>query len=464
MSKQHNQPLFWHQGLFLQPHHFQYHDAWIAQTQARLLHLTSPWAWGLGALKIDEGALAARQLVVEEVAMRWRDGTLTEAPGNALIASLHFELADFASGARTVYLGLRRMEAEQANVQTYESLDDARQANARLVVPADPEIVPDRYTAGPEGRITLMTYVLRLFWDNELENLGSYELIPLARLEQDGDVIRLSPHFVPPCLNIAASTALQQMLHELRDDLIGRARQLEIFKQPMHNRAGDEGQIGPMLALAMLNRYGPAIDCMLDTPQTHPRAIYDLLRQFAGELSTFSEYCNLLGETRDGQQLIAPYRHKDAGPVFKGLIDVVRRLLNEVTVGPEMLVHFEQDGASPDMFRADMPADFFGPRHRYYLMARSAADPVELADKLGVDAKLGVSDQMEMLITRSLPGIELLPLKTLPLGLPRRSGAVYFRLESLSEAWDAVVRAGSLALFLPDAPNELRLELIVIKG
>jgi type VI secretion system protein ImpJ len=464
MSIDRKQPLFWHQGLFLQPHHFQYHDAWIVQTQARQLELTSPWCWGLGALKISDGALAARQLVIDEISVRWRDGTLTETPGNAQIESLHFELADFTSGPRTVYVGLRRLEDEQVNVQTFENLADAGKADARLVVPADPQVVPDRYAAGPTGRVTLMTYVLRLFWEDELANLGQYELMPLTRLEQDGDVIRLSPNFVPPCLNLAASAVLQQMLREVRDDIIGRARQLEIFKQPMTNRTGDEGQFGPMLALSILNRYGPAVNSMMEAPQTHPWSLYSLLRQLVGELSTFSEYCDLLGETRDGQRLIDPYRHKDAGPALKVIIEVVRHLLNEITVGPEMLVHFEQDGASKDLYRADMQANFFGPRHRYYLMARSALDPVEFGQKMTLEAKMGVPEQIELLITRSLPGIEMLPLKTLPLGLPRRTGAIYFRLESLSDAWDAVARMGSLALFLPDAPDEMRLELIVIKG
>ena len=149
---------------------------------------------------------------------------------------------------------------------------------------------------------------------------------------------------------------------------------------------------------------------------------------------------------------------------MKGVMDLVRHLLNEITVGPEMLVHFEQTASSPDLFHADLRPDFFGPRHRYYLMARSSLTPVELGQKIILEGKLGVPDQMETLITRSLPGIDLLPLATLPLGLPRRTGATYFRLESLSDAWDAVMRASSLALFLPDAPPELRLEIIVIKG
>ncbi|MNJ71979.1 hypothetical protein D3C77_685840 [compost metagenome] len=81
-----------------------------------------------------------------------------------------------------------------------------------------------------------------------------------------------------------------------------------------------------------------------------------------------------------------------------------------------------------------------------------------------LEAKLGTPDEIETLVTRSLPGIEIIPLQTLPLGMPRRAGSAYFRIESLSDGWDAVVRDGRLSLSLPEPPPDLRLELIVIKG
>ncbi|AUA56069.1 Uncharacterized protein conserved in bacteria [Achromobacter spanius] len=464
MSTHLKQPLFWHQGLFLQPHHFQYQDAWTERLLARQVELTAPWCWGFGALEINEAALAARQVVVDHMALRWQDGTLTEIPGNARIESRRFELAEFSQGPRTLYVGLRRHVVDQPSVQKYENLDDAARAEARLVAPADPQQVPDRYASGPSGRVTLMTYVLRLFWEEEIGALGDYDLMPLARLEQDGEVVRLAPRFVPPCLNLAASTSLQHMLMELRDEVIGRARQLEVFKQPIANRSGEDGQFGPVLALSVLNRYGPQITHLVEAAQTHPWAVYGVLRQLAGELSTFSDYCDLLGETRDNRQLVAPYKHTDIGSVFMGVLDLVRRLLNEITIGPEMLVHFEQDGAAGNLYRADMPAAFFGPRHRYYLMARSGLEPKELAEHMVLEAKLGIPDEIETLVTRSLPGIEIIPLQTLPLGMPRRAGSAYFRIESLSDGWDAVVRDGRLSLSLPEPPPDLRLELIVIKG
>ena len=464
MTQPLNQPLFWHQGLFLQPHHFQYQDAWTAHNLARQWDLAMPWNWGFASLQIDETALATRQFVLKQLTLRWRDGTLTEYPGNARVESRRFDLSELSQGTRTIYIGLRRYLEDGPNVQKFEDLDCAAQADARLVVPADPQQVPDRYAQGPAGRVTLMTYVLRLFWEDELDNLNDYDLIPLARLELDGETVRLSPRCIPPCLSLAGSPALQQMLYDIRNEVIGRARQLEIFKQPVANR-NDDAPFSPMLALSVLNRYGAAMTYAAESVQTHPWALYNLLRQLAAELSTFSEYCNLLGETRDGLALLPAYDHLDIGTVYPAVMELIRRLMNEITIGPEMLVHFERDSTSGNLFQVDIPTGFFGPRNRYYLMAHSTElDSAALNERLQLDAKLGGPDELDTLITRSLPGVDLMPLQALPLGMPRRAGAVYFRLESLSDAWENIVRDTRAALYVPNASADLRFDLIVIKG
>ena len=143
---------------------------------------------------------------------------------------------------------------------------------------------------------------------------------------------------------------------------------------------------------------------------------------------------------------------------------LLMRLLNEITLGPEMFVRFERDSAVETLYQADLPPAFFGPRHRYYLMARSALEPAEISELLMLEGKLAPPDSIETTVSRALPGIELIPLQTLPLGMPRRSGAAYFRIESQSALWESVAGDGRLALFLPNPPAELRMELIVIKG
>ncbi len=362
---------------------------------------------------------------------------------------------------RTLYVGLRRLIPGESNVQVFESLADAGRAETRFAVAADPELIADRLGDAPEAHVRPLSYVLRLFWDNEREHLSNFELLPIARLELDGDRVRAAPRYVPACINLSASPMLMQTLREVRDELVGRARQLSVFKQPDARRGEmDASQLNYMLALAVLNRYGPLLTHLLETPEVSPWVLYGTLRQLVGELSLFSERCDMLGETLDGHSLVPPYRHEDAGQAIIGLAQLIGQQLNEISVGSELLVRLQlQDG----VYRGELPEAFFGPRHRYYLVARSAGDPDLLVDSLPRDGKLGAATALPALINRALPGIELIYLQVPPQGLPRVSDALYFRLETLSDAWEALQQERLAAFFLPAAPADLMIELVVVR-
>lgn len=464
MSKHLKPPIFWHQGLFLEPQHFQHQDARLDAMVARHMTLTQPWGWGFLALEIDETALRTRTLALRRAVVRWQDGAFTEFPGNARCESRRFDLADFAQGPRTAYLGLRRLIEGEPNVLRYDTEDELATSHSRFAALAQPTSVPDVYNNGVPGQMITMDYVLRIFWDHEIEHAGEFELIPLAQLEQDGEGIRTVNHFTPPCMTIGASQPIMGWLQGLRDEVIGRARQLEVFKRPLSNRDPEDSALfGTVLALSVLNRYGIELSHLIEAPQqTHPWQAYGVLRQLVAELSTFTDYCDLLGETRKGESLILKYDHTDLGSVFHQMNTVILRLLNEITLGPEMFVRFERQ--SDTVLTANLPDTFFGPRHRYYLMVRSTLESDTLTQTLTLDAKLATSDTLETVVTRALPGIELLALQTLPLGLPKRNGATYFRIENECALWESVQSSGELALFLPDIPSDLQAELIMIKG
>jgi len=189
------------------------------------------------------------------------------------------------------------------------------------------------------------------------------------------------------------------------------------------------------MALAVLNRYGPLLTHLLETPQVSPWQLYGTLRQLVGELSLFSDVCDMLGETPDGRLLVPAYKHEDAGAATIALVALIGQQLNEISIGSELLVHLQlQEG----FYQAPLPDAFFGARHRYYLVARSLVDPVWLAECLPLDGKLGALSVMQGLVNRALPGVELIYLQVPPQGLRGWAGALYFRLETLSEGWETL--------------------------
>jgi type VI secretion system protein ImpJ len=47
--------------------------------------------------------------------------------------------------------------------------------------------------------------------------------------------------------------------------------------------------------------------------------------------------------------------------------------------------------------------------------------------------------------------------------MPRRASSNYFRIEQVSDLWDAVERDENIALQWPDAPQDLRAEIVVLR-
>ena len=71
---------------------------------------------------------------------------------------------------------------------------------------------------------------------------------------------------------------------------------------------------------------------------------------------------------------------------------------------------------------------------------------------------------MESLLHRALPGVALIYLQVPAQGLPRVAGALYFRLESLSDEWEALQKERQAAFFLPQAVDDLVLDLVVVRS
>ena len=72
-------PVFWHEGMFIRPHHFQASDRYWADQ----VFLTSKFDvhhnWGLRGIEIDTEALRNYRFEVHRLAARMRDGTLVVA-------------------------------------------------------------------------------------------------------------------------------------------------------------------------------------------------------------------------------------------------------------------------------------------------------------------------------------------------------------------------------------------------
>jgi type VI secretion system protein ImpJ len=458
------QGIYWHQGLFLQPQHFQQLELNQQYARKPLFESSSPYFWGVSDLEISTDALNNRSVEIRSACLLMRDHSFIEFPGNSVLPARSFDRVwSDMDQPLDVYLGIRKVSPVAVNVTTVDSLLDIAGVTSRWVSLSDPEEVVDLYAEGPTAAVPKIVQLVRVFFGPELASLDDYELIHVARLVRDSDTVRLQPQYIPPCYTLSGSSQLVNLLKDIRDDMAGRLRQLQEYKVP---RDAQRMDLDPdylifLQAVQSLNRSVPAVFHLSETGSVHPWLVYGILRSVIGELSSFSERIDFLGRRDSRDEGLPPYDHENLGDCFFKAKRLVNILLNEITIGPEFLVVLELKG---DYRVGQIPLEYFAKRNRFYLVTHDSG----LSDRNGNDflkeARLAFPGDLPKIIDHALPGTDLIEIANAPQGLPRKADSRYYRIEQMSEGWEAVERSGEVGLFWPEATDEFRAEIVVLRG
>lgn len=457
--------LFWHQGLFLQPQHFQHLDLYWRSLLAPVSDHLKPHFWGVNRLEIGEAALQSRVFEVSRAEALFRDGSWSVYPGNALVEPRPFKDLpfDFESGNRLrVYLGIRKWDKAGVNVTSTAGSMDLSRIGTRFVCPIDPEEIKDLYARGPTAQARFMSYLLKIFWETELEELGGYELVPVAELRLEGKEIRLSGDFIPPVLSVSASEPLMRILKEIREQVTSRCRVLEMYKLSRDTRGGeaDSGVLRYLLSLTSLNRYIPVLHHLTEAPVAHPWDVFGCLRQLIGELSTYTERINALARLADGTSLLPDYDHEGLEKCFHDARLLIDELLGAIIVGDENVVHLVRDGSR---FQGHIPAERFADGDLYCLVVRAAVDRGKVAEMFKRFVKVGSSEEMATLLSRALPGVPLEQRTTSMPGIPRQPDTHTFMLDKTHPQWQAIRRTGNICFYWDQAPEETVADLVIFR-
>ena len=327
--------------------------------------------------------------------------------------------------------------------------------NFRFVAPADAEEVKDLHSGGPPGQVERLFYLLKVFYEPERDQLGDYQLIPVADWKEWVTRFVLSDRFMPPSLAMSSSESLLRIVKEVRDQIAARGRQLEELKRQRGIQTAEFGSrdMVYLLALRSLNRYVPLLFHFTEARQVHPWAAFGILRQLIGELSSFSEKVDMLGRLESENSALPAYDHQTLGECFSSAQTLISRLLDEITAGPEYVVRLVYDGT---YFAADLKPAIFEGRNRFFLVLRTETDPKEIVGSVAAAAKLSSREQMPLLIARALPSVALQHLSVPPQELPRRASSVYFGVDHHGEQWARVRKGNNIAFYWDNAPKGSR--------
>lgn len=459
-----SKPIYWHQGLFLQPQHFQHLDSHHLSTQHALRQALGPCVWGVAASDQDKEALSAGKIAFRQLKVLFRDGTWFDFPGNADLEDLILDESNWPDSREPLDIHLVISSAQKFQpVQTGQNQFQRQLPRYRLN--ETPEQLPDYHQPAEEVETPLLTLYGKLVTRSQLNELSGVESLPVCQLIQQDEQMRLSPDFLPPVLTMAALPELLQWLQSLRDELVSRATQLEDYKQaPTNYRNADFNpkMMRYRLALHVLSRSTQSLSHLLDLKQVPPERVYLEVRQLIAELSCFSVSANIRGEMPGAGLRLPDYDHLNLGHCFGLARQLTLRLMNEIAIDSESLARFETQ--DPGHFHLDLPKPFLDHQQKLYLVLRTHQERGEWLDAFQRYSKLGTPSLVPAYQARALPGIEKHLLEVRPEGLPQRPNSTYFALDRHSEAWAAVEKEGLLELAWPGAPEDLSVELVATKG
>ncbi len=469
-------PVFWGQGMFLEPQHFQQQDWYHEARLRRYFQLLVPFSWGVRSLAVNEPALQNFVFQIEYCEVVSWEGTILRfrgdaSPSNARVEPQSFE-NELDAGGRplAVYLGVRRVQLEGSNVQ------QVRPATSVAREPKDGAghrryflesgTVADLCGASDQTcELQYMTHDVHVLYDVPVGRSQDYELIKIAEVlraaEGKGGV--LSKRYIPPSITVRASPVLESIVRDIRDLLTAKGRELAEYRRRRGGEIVELGSrdVGFLLMMQMVNRYIPLLHHDLEIGDVHPHVVYARLRQLVGELSTFSGDVSVLGATED-EDVLPPYRHDQLWPCFDMASRRITRLLTEMTTGPVGDIPLRHDG---EYFSATgIDEKVFAGDNRYYLAIKSELAPHELHVLLQDKGKITSLEDMPKLQKSYLSGLKIDALEAPPEELLMRAHYRYFLIDRRSDQWERIQQHRTMAVYCHELSSDTEMRLVVVYG
>jgi len=454
--------IYWHQGLFLKPHHFQYLYAEQQEENFKLKQMSQTFFWGISKLDINKKELLNKNIVIEQLELIFRDGTTISFPDNAAIASRTFDDKDDALDDNLkIYIGLKSFNKNGENVTELDSFDDLESIDTRFISNSRASDVNNLYHKDESAQIQFMDYCLKIFFEDETENLNAYQIMPLAIIEKQSEQIVMSEKYIAPVLDIRSSENLFEIIKIIQKDLTSHVMQLQEYKLPSNIILQETNYLKYIMALQALSPFAVKLNHMIKVSTLHPLAYYELFLELIGTLSTFSNRVNIFGKLDNGVTLIDDYDHLNLYECFNNAKTLIKELLDVIIIGPDYILPFTKDETT---FTLECPLTIFQSNYRYFLVVKMPSDKENLEKSFLEFAKIAASSEIETIVQRSLLGLPF-KLYDMPIqGLPQREDSTTYELYSDDTQWGHIQQTQNMTIEFDETLDDVSIELIVLKN
>ncbi|MGY0557411.1 type VI secretion system baseplate subunit TssK [Lysobacter sp. A421] len=440
--------VFWGEGLFLRPQHFQRQDAYHEARLREFANAVHPCAWGVRDVQFDAQALSSGTLRTQRLAAIFPDGEIYNAPGDDELPEA-LSLSDLPDGvqATTIHLALPLLRDHGGNCGS----DTDGVAVTRYLQTS--RATPDLYTDAGEAELAYLRKTVRLLLDDEPRD--RYVTVPVARAHRTSTgSFELDESFVPPSLSLAASPQLLLQLRRLLDSLQAKTDALYgLHREPSQSvvefRSGDTASFW---LLHTANSAFAALSHLFRHPGLHPERLHQELLRLAGGLLTFSRSFTLVD--------LPGYQHAQPEAGFERLFAIIRELLDTVISARYFSIALNE--VKPSFHLGRLDSQRIDEQSAFYLGVGADLPGPELVQTVPVRFKIGAPDDVDKCVLSALPGVKLTHAAQVPAAIPVRPGSQYFAIEPRGPLYERMLKSQSLMIYVPSGVRELKLELIAL--
>lgn len=438
--------VFWGEGLFLRPQHFQrqdaYHEARL-QAFATALH---PYAWGVRQVRFDSQSLASGTLRAQQLAVIFPDGEVYDAPGDDELPDA-LSLSNLPAGvqATTIHVGLPLLKEHGSNCGEEGNAGTRYRQAARATV--------DLFTDAGEAELAYLRKTVRLLTDDDPRD--AYVSVPVARVRRTATGgFEFDDSFLAPGISLAALPSLQVQLRRLLDSLQAKTDALYgLHREPSQSvvefRSGD---VASFWLLHTANAAFAGLSHLFHNPGLHPERLHQELLRLAGGLLTFSKSYSLAD--------LPGYRHAQPEAGFDRLFEIIRELLDTVISARYFAIALSE--VKPSFHLGRLDSQRIDEKSAFYLGVGADMPGQELVQTVPVRFKVGAPDDVEKCVLSALPGVKLTHAAQVPGAIPVRPGCQYFAIEPRGPLYERMLKSQSLMIYVPSGLRELKLELIAL--
>lgn len=447
--------IHWHEGLFLQPQHFQFWQQQLASQFGMERSWTRAFPYGLVEMKPKPEALSQWRLEFESLKAVMPSGRVVDWPGNADLPTLDLKHL-FTSNIESVIICLCVPIHYTERRNTLRADEDA--ATQRLLFKVREFEVTDE-TSGEYTRTVLAHAINAKLLPDESDK-SNMEFFPILKLDrsllEDDATPKVDPSFAGPLFSISGSAMIVDSLYQF-SSMVENARETTGL---LLRRSGFKIQDFRSSQLEQLVRYRAL--CRLNTllPEylaaRHACSAHELFIFLA---TVFTEMASLYPDRVE--ELSCPrYDHERPGVVFRELFSKLFDIVQGSAQSSFLRVPFER---TEHGYFTKLTEEHLNRPSAYYLGIRGKVEIGEL--NCLVEDRDRFKVMARSLAERAIFGVKLTSTPVPPMQLPAQAGLYYYQMnvsesprmwEQITAEKEVVVRWNGfestnyeLALYLP---------------